>query len=142
MDLAQGTKVNNNYTSLQYASWFVRLEIVKDLLAIGVQGNKTDIYGETPLHLASIYGHLEIVNVLLAAGADVNNANIYGRTPLYRASIDGSLRLVELLLAANAEGNKTTYDYGMTLSIEPVEKINLRKFLKRSIWNSQDLNSC
>ncbi len=62
------------------------LEVVKTLLAAGVEVDKADGDGKTPLYQASCMGHVEVVKTLLAAEAEVDKANGEGDTPLHWAS--------------------------------------------------------
>lgn len=47
------------------------LKTVKTLINIGVDVNKEDIDGETPIYLASKNRHLEVVKVLKSVGAQL-----------------------------------------------------------------------
>jgi len=75
---------------------------MKQLLAApGIDVNRANKWGETPLRLAIEEGHLEMVKLLLAApGIDVNRADEHGITPLHIASYHGHSEVVKLLLAA------------------------------------------
>jgi len=58
------------------------IEAVKKHLADGVDVNKKDKGGYTPLHWAAFRGHKEVAELLIAKGADVNTRNDRGWTPL------------------------------------------------------------
>ena len=58
------------------------LNDVKLAVRIGANINKTDEFGNTPLHWASLKGHLKIVKFLVENGADINKKNKRGDTPL------------------------------------------------------------
>lgn len=47
---------------------------VKRLVAAGVDPNKTDYYGRSPLHIAAIKGYEDIVQFLIQKGAKINVA--------------------------------------------------------------------
>ena len=76
-------------------------ECVQLLLAApGINVNKEDEHGITPLYWAVIYGRSECVKLLLAApGIDVNKATPFG-TPLSSAAREGHTECVKLLEAA------------------------------------------
>ena len=75
-------------------------ETVAEMLAVrGIDVNKTDVNGATPLHAAVDRGYPEIVKLLLAVrGIDVNK--VYsGWAPLHAAADSGYTEIVKLLLA-------------------------------------------
>ena len=75
-------------------------EVTRLLAASGIDVNKPNEVGETPLHWASSACYTEVVNLLLAApGIHVQQANKNGATPLYYASFNGHKEVVKLLLA-------------------------------------------
>ncbi len=84
------------------------LEVVRSLIGRGVDVNRSDDQGKTPLYSASYWGHLEVVRALLAAGADVNKSDNDGVTPLYETSRGGYLDVVRALLAAGADVNRSS----------------------------------
>jgi len=68
----------------------------------GVDVNKGDEAGETPLLIAAEKGHSSVVELVLKAdGVDVNKGNNDGYTPLHVAAQNGHLSVVELLLKAD-----------------------------------------
>jgi len=70
-----------------------RLEVVKLLLGVpGIEVNRANKDGETPLDIASEEGHAEVVKLLLGAPCiDVNPADKSGTTPFSWASRIGRL---------------------------------------------------
>ena len=74
---------------------------VKALLSTpGVDVNKADRNGNTPLLLACGRGHVGVVRLLLAhPRIKINKEDNVGTTPLYRASAMGRTEIVKLLLA-------------------------------------------
>jgi ankyrin repeat protein len=82
------------------------------LAAPGIDVNKANNDGGTPLYSASWLFRAEVVKLLLAApGIDVNKASKYGGTPLYMASREGRAEVVKLLLAApGIDVNQANYD--------------------------------
>ncbi|HUU28496.1 MAG TPA: ankyrin repeat domain-containing protein [archaeon] len=76
------------------------LQMVKFLVAAGVEVNSVNNWGETALMNAAGRDNPEIVKTLLAAGATVNVVSNYGGTALMRAAEKGRLETVKLLLAS------------------------------------------
>lgn len=68
----------------------------------GLDLNKTDCNGNTPLFDAIRNEHSEIVEFLIQKGALVNTRNIYGTTPLSLASSLGNMHIVQCLLKNGA----------------------------------------
>ena len=81
------------------------LAVVKAFLKVGMDPNRMDERGVTPLGLAVRWRRAEVVRVLLAAGADPNIPDVYGRTPLFMAVENNDLALARLLLAGGADPN-------------------------------------
>jgi ankyrin repeat protein len=85
-----------HYTICKTSEMDERAEIVKILIAAGINVNKKtlagestlcfmrDAYlkGETPLHRAAAYGSIDIVKMLLDAGADPGTKDANGDTPI------------------------------------------------------------
>ena len=89
---------NTEYSALIGAAYENNLEMVKILLAAGVDKsvNATYIFGGTALMLAAKSNNPEMVKVLLAAGADVNAKKSDGKSALDYANSD---EIKSLLLA-------------------------------------------
>jgi ankyrin repeat protein len=71
---------------MQQLSCKGHLEVVKYLISLGVDINKSTNYGSTPLYIASCKGHLEVVKYLISLGVDINKANNSGTTLFYIAT--------------------------------------------------------
>jgi ankyrin repeat protein len=89
---------------------FCRNDTVRALIAAGVDVNKADNDGETPISRASRHGHLEVVQALIAAGADVMKASDEGRVPLHEAVDNGHFEVVLELIAGGAGVDVNTPD--------------------------------
>ncbi len=81
--------------------------IVNFLLSLGIDINKTNEFGETPLHHACDYGLYETAKILVEKGANINLRGNSGKTPLVEAVEYGSIELVEYLLRKGADPNIT-----------------------------------
>jgi len=83
----------------------VNERLVRILVDKGVDVNKADRYGNTPLILASYYNNENIVNYLIEKGADVqrgadvNKENKYGLTPLINYDAIGNEAICTMLIA-------------------------------------------
>ena len=98
-------------------------EQVRLLIEAGIDVNKTNYRGDTPLCWAAKGGLSEHVKLLLAApGIDVNKAARYGDTPLYCAAERGHSECVKLLLAAPGINVNNAAMYGETPLYRAAEK--------------------
>ena len=105
--MRSGAGVNDNYgLALCKAVAKGYLEIIKQLILWGVDVNRTDEKGKTPLTLAVFHGNEEIVKYLVQAGIDVNKPSHDGQTPLMISSHNGYTDIVQTLLNAGADVNK------------------------------------
>jgi len=76
------------------------LELMLDLPGIDV--NKADNEGNTPLHFAAQAGQTDAVNLLLRHNVIVDAKNNLGFTPLMKAALQGRTKCAKLLLFAGA----------------------------------------
>ena len=81
------------------------IEAVKQHLAAGVNVNKKDQLGETPLHSAAKEGHMQIIELLITKGADVNAKDNQDWSSFHFAAYFGNKETVELLIAKSADVN-------------------------------------
>jgi len=65
----------------------------------GVDIDRTNLQGESPLMLAAINGNVEITKLLIKLGAEINKA---GWGPLHYAATKGNLEIIKLLLERSA----------------------------------------
>ena len=93
----------DGYTALTRACENGYLEIVKCLLAAGVDKDKADNGGNAPLIWAAIRGHVEAVQLLLAAGANKNKVTSGGETALSLATSEGHQEIIQLLQSAGPQ---------------------------------------
>lgn len=78
-------------------------DLIELFISKGVEINRTDSFGNTPLSLASENGHLGTVELLLSKGLDVNAKDGLKQTALHKAAHNGHKDVVELLLSKNAD---------------------------------------
>jgi ankyrin repeat protein len=81
-------------------------EILKELLAHGVDSNAENSHGATPLSIAVFKGRREIVKMLLDSAADVNKKLILNTTVLHVAAFASrDENLIQLLVERGADVN-------------------------------------
>lgn len=117
-------------TGLGWASRHGHLQIIKLLLAKGVDVNAKSQYERTALSEASGSGHLEIVKLLLAKGADVNAKDDSGRTALIFAAAEWNVEIVQALLDKGPDINvvggrfcETALDCALSTGTDEVVKL-------------------
>lgn len=90
----------SRFGGLHCASMFGVVEVVRALIGIGgVDINRVDDTGSTPLIWAARNGHEQVVELLLGQGGiDPNKPDHYRQTPISHAAENGHAAVVELLL--------------------------------------------
>lgn len=76
----------------------------------GINVNKRDAEGNTPLHYACLKGFRDIVNMLLEHDADVSVANNCAETPLHVAARSGNKEIIGKLIQYGADQDATDKD--------------------------------
>ena len=71
----------------------------------GIDVNKRDMQGHTPLYYVCRNSNREIAGMLLQNGADATLANNKSETPLHAVAQSGNKEIIALLLAAGADIN-------------------------------------
>ncbi len=79
--------------------------VVRMLLDMRDEIDRTDSSLQTPLHYACIKGHLEIIQFLIERGAKVSSSDKHGGTPFLIACTNGHLSVAQLLFAKGADVN-------------------------------------
>ncbi|WP_185235347.1 ankyrin repeat domain-containing protein [Teredinibacter franksiae] len=98
IDLDPPTRPNQINKALAYASIYGNLEIVKYLLAQGVDIDGRISYGGTALLRASEMENNDIAEFLIRSGADVNKANSFGISAMVGYAITCNTNLIDLAL--------------------------------------------
>lgn len=79
------------------------VQVVGELLRVGIDVDARDRHGQTALMLAARRGHGEIVAQLIEAGADLNVVAKYNLTALMLAIVAGHTAVARLLIQAGAD---------------------------------------
>ena len=85
-------------------------EIMELLLEHGVQVDRANTEGETPLLFAAHLGHINLVRMLLDKGAQADKANKTGEAPLLVAIASGHTEIAQLLINFGAQVNQASAD--------------------------------
>ncbi len=93
------------------------IDMLRLLIASGVDVNAKYFDGTTALMEAAMNGHTEAVKFLLAAGADTNAKNASGDTALALARKYGNPHVAKLLRGANAQHSKTENSTPCTMAV-------------------------
>ena len=94
-------------TSVAAAAADQQTDVVRSLLADGVDANAPLADGTTALLWAAHWNDVKMADLLLGADANVNASDDHGVTPLVRAAENASLPMIQRLLEAGANSNLT-----------------------------------
>ena len=100
---SMGGRTCADRTALTQAVCDKKFNVVKTLLHVGANCNKTDFWGQTPLYWASGTGDLETVISLVEHGADVNIQRKDGWAALHEAAFYNHVEICRFLLASGAD---------------------------------------
>lgn len=104
-------------TSLSYCCANAYLRVVESLTSMpGVDINKPDTDGNTPLHFAAQAGHTEVVSHLVNKcnrSVDLDARNALGFTPLMKAALQGRTKIAKILLFAGASPHLRDFGRGL-----------------------------
>jgi len=103
-------QADGRFTPLMRAAKLGRLDIVDELLALGVDLAALNADGCNALWLACYNGSHELIEGLIAAGIDIDRQNGNGATCLMYVSSNSKPDLVKLLLEKGANPKLKNYD--------------------------------
>jgi len=88
---------------IHWAVWNGSAQAVRVLVERGVDLNRPDHEGRTPLHVATVNGRADVVEILTQGGANVDAKDPHDRTALHEAVAAGHKDIIRILLAAGAD---------------------------------------
>jgi ankyrin repeat protein len=103
-------QADGRFTPLMRAAKLGRLDVVDELLALGVDLAVLNADGCNALWLACYNGSHELIERLIAAGIDIDVQNGNGASCLMYVSSNSKPDLVKLLLAKGANPNLNNFD--------------------------------
>jgi ankyrin repeat protein len=103
-------QADGRFTPLMRAAKLGRLDIVDELLTLGVDLAALNADGCNALWLACYNGSHELIERLIAAGIDIDRQNGNGATCLMYVSSNSKPDLVKLLLEKGANPKLKNYD--------------------------------
>lgn len=89
--------------ALLLASGLGHLDMVKDMLAQGVDVNAKGLHNRTPLNAAVMFGQTEIVRLLVLQGADLTAMDEDGKSPWSIAKERGKEEIINILQQADEQ---------------------------------------
>ena len=109
-DNLSAPQADGRFTPLMRAAKEGRLDVVKELLALGVDIAVANADGCNALWLACYNGSHEIIEILIAAGIDIDLQNGNGASALMYVSSNSKPDLVKLLLEKGANPKLKNFD--------------------------------
>jgi len=103
-------QADGRFTPLMRAAKIGRLDIVDELLALGVERNALNADGCNALWLACYNGSHELIERLIAAGVNIDQQNGNGASALMYVSSNSKPDLVKLLLENGANPKLKNFD--------------------------------
>ena len=123
-------QADGRFTPLMRAAKLGRLDIVDELLALGVDLNALNADGCNALWLACYNGSHEIIEILIAAGIDIDLQNGNGASALMYVSSNSKPDLVKLLLEKGANPKLKKLDDFSALDL--AASVECLKLLKKA----------
>jgi ankyrin repeat protein len=109
-DNLNAPQADGRFTPLMRAAKLGRLDIVQELLALGVDTHVLNADGCNALWLACYHGGHELITTLIAAGTPIDQQNGNGASCLMYVASNSKADLVQLLLAHGANAQLTNFD--------------------------------
>jgi ankyrin repeat protein len=110
LDKLSASQADGRFTPLMRAAKEGRLDIVEELLELGVDIAVTNADGCNALWLACYNGSHEIIETLIAAGIDLDRQNGNGASALMYVASNSKPDLVKLLLDKGANARLKNFD--------------------------------
>lgn len=110
---------------------------VRRLVAAGLDPNKTDYDGRSPLHIAAMKGFGDIVQFLMEKGAIINATDNHENTPLFEAIKNGHDEVISMLVEAGASLDMNNAGNFLCTAVANKDF----EFLKRVLANGINPNS-
>lgn len=112
-------------TLLIYAARYGRIQIVKLLIARGIDVHLSDCNGMNALMESASNGYLQISKLLVGQGIDINAIdNICGYSALFFACLNSCIEVCSFLIENGANINVCLRDSGVTLLMMMIEENN------------------
>lgn len=129
-DNLSAPQADGRFTPLMRAAKEGRLDIVEELLALGVDFSVTNADGCNALWLACYNGSHAIIERLIAAGIDIDLQNGNGASALMYVSSNSKPDLVKLLLEKGANPKLKNFDDFSALDL--AASVECLKLLKKA----------
>ncbi|MBP5988126.1 MAG: ankyrin repeat domain-containing protein [Azonexus sp.] len=129
-DNLSAPQADGRFTPLMRAAKEGRLDVVKELLALGVDIAVANADGCNALWLACYNGSHEIIEILIAAGIDIDLQNGNGASALMYVSSNSKPDLVKLLLEKGANPKLKNFDDFSALDL--AASVECLKLLKKA----------
>ena len=109
----KAVRLDPYYSPLHIAAQKGDADVVRQLIADGVNVDAKDYYGKTPLHITAETGHAEVAALLIEAEADIEvrtpvssrGFRDFGSSPLLLTAHWGHTSIAELLINSGADVN-------------------------------------
>lgn len=129
-DNLSAPQADGRFTPLMRASKEGRLDIVEELLGLGVDISVTNADGCNALWLACYNGSHRLIERLIAAGIDINLQNANGASALMYVASNSKPDLVRLLLEKGANPKLKNFDDFSALDL--AASLECLKLLKKA----------
>lgn len=129
-DALSALQADRRFTPLMRAAKEGRLDIVDELLALGVDISVTNADGCNALWLACYNGSHAIIETLIAAGIDLDLQNGNGASALMYVSSNSKPDLVKLLLEKGA--NPTLKNFDDFSALDLAASVDCLKLLRKA----------
>jgi len=143
--IGSGANINENSSSNDILALQTNKSIsynivnkVKYLINHGIDINKVNESGDTPLSVAVDYNNKILVKYLIEHGADINKENKHGETLLISTIKNGYLDMTRFLIQLKADVNKEDKNGNTPLII--AAKMRNEKLIKYLIEQGADIN--